>query len=309
MAEEFLDEEVELINLTHQQAALLSRFGRAKRMVVTGCAGSGKTMLAVEQAKRRVAQDKRVLFVCFNKALATHLKEREANSGVEFSTFHGLCVRLASIAEVELPKYGKGEAPQSYFAEDLPNALVKAATELGPMYDSIFVDEAQDLHNDWLTALACTLHDPDKGQLWLFMDDNQNVYDQRLDVPEDFQPFDLTWNCRNTQAIHREVMKKYKGEVVPEATGPEGRDAGADPQRRSADDGSRNPRAPLRQGGSPAAGRGGAFIPRLRELRGRPVEARALHVREGAAGRGGPVRAVLLHQGVQGPGVTGGGVV
>ena len=43
MANEFLDEEEELIRLTHEQAMLLNRFGRDPRMVITGCAGSGKT--------------------------------------------------------------------------------------------------------------------------------------------------------------------------------------------------------------------------------------------------------------------------
>jgi hypothetical protein len=59
--------------------------------------------------------------------------------------------------------------------------------------------------------------------MWLFMDDNQAVYHQELDVPGDFFPYDLDVNCRNTQAIHREVMKKYVGEIEPKAIGPEGR--------------------------------------------------------------------------------------
>jgi hypothetical protein len=85
------------------------------------------------------------------------------------------------------------------------------------------VDEAQDLHGHWLTALMSTLKDEDEGWVWLFMDSNQRVYHADLEVPRDFRYFDLTVNCRNTQAIHREVMKKYQGEVVPEARGPEGR--------------------------------------------------------------------------------------
>ena len=71
MASEFLDEEEALITLTHDQAMLLNRFGRDRRMVVSGCAGSGKTMLAVEQAKRLARNGKDVLFVCFNRALVT----------------------------------------------------------------------------------------------------------------------------------------------------------------------------------------------------------------------------------------------
>jgi hypothetical protein len=36
--------------------------------------------------------------------------------------------------------------------------------------------------------------------------------------------WDLTVNCRNTQAIHREVMKLYRGEIRPDVRGPAGRD-------------------------------------------------------------------------------------
>ena len=36
-----------------------------------------------------------------------------------------------------------------------------------------------------------TLRDPDDALVWLFMDDNQRVYDNRLEVPDEFRPFDL----------------------------------------------------------------------------------------------------------------------
>jgi hypothetical protein len=224
MANEFLDEAETLIRLTHEQALLLNRFGRNPRMVITGCAGSGKTMLAVEQAKRLARKGQDVLIVCFNRALRDHLRDREAKSGVEFHTFHGLCVQLAHKADVALPKYPKDEAPPEYWDEELPTALMEAIDVLGAQYDAIFIDEAQDLENHWLEALMVTLRDPDQGLLWLFMDDNQRVYEARLDVPEEFHRFDLTVNCRNTQAIAREVLKKYEGEIEPEVIGPPGRE-------------------------------------------------------------------------------------
>ena len=69
-----------------------------------------------------------------------------------------------------------------------------------------------------------TLRDPDDAYVWLFMDDNQRVYDNQLDVPAEFHRYDLIHNCRNTQQIHHEVMKKYVGEIEPLPMGPEGRE-------------------------------------------------------------------------------------
>ncbi len=216
------EEERALVELTKEQAALLNRCGRDRRMVVTGCAGSGKTMIAIERARQLAQAGRSVLFVCFNKALCRHLQETSKAEGLDFFTFHGLCTRLARKAEIDLPSYD-GDPPPEFFSEVLPYALIEAVEKLGGLYDDILVDEAQDLHNDWLSALTCTLRDAAAGSLWLFMDDNQRVYDAQLEVPPEFRPWDLNVNCRNTQAIHNEVMKLYQGEVVPQVTGPPGR--------------------------------------------------------------------------------------
>jgi superfamily I DNA/RNA helicase len=224
MAEEFLDEEEAMVLLTREQSLALRRMARNPRMVITGCAGSGKTILAVEHARRLAADEKDVLFVCFNRRLADFLRKRERNEHLHFFTFHGLCTHLARKAGVELPDYPQGEAPPSYFEEELPDALVEAVGILGEQYDALIVDEAQDLHTDWLEDLRLTLRDEEHAPVWLFMDDNQNVYDVKLEIPKDFFLHDLTVNCRNTQAIHREVIKKYAGTVVPDVMGPTGRD-------------------------------------------------------------------------------------
>lgn len=224
LAERFLGEEEQLITLTHDQARLLQAHGRNRRMVVTGPAGSGKTMLAVERARSLAAKEQKVLFICFNKALRDHLRRVEKDSGILFSTFHGICVALGKQAKVPLSEYEMGKAPPEYFSEELPLALLDAVKEIGPQYDALFVDEAQDLHNDWLDALIATLREPDDAYVWLFMDDNQRVYDNQLTVPAEFHRYDLIHNCRNTRQIHHEVMKKYVGEIEPMPMGPDGRE-------------------------------------------------------------------------------------
>jgi len=220
-----LEDEAALIHLTNEQALLLRRLAGNRRMAIHGCAGSGKTMIAVEHAKRLAADGKRVLFVCFNKALREELgRGAKTPDGVEFHTFHGLCVMLAKRAGIELSEYPAGEAPPDFFERELPEALLEAAAMLDLAYDALFVDEAQDLRREWLDALELTLADPAGSPVWLFLDDNQDVYGQGLDLPSGFLRFDLSVNCRNTQRIHEMVRGYYRGTVELEARGPEGRD-------------------------------------------------------------------------------------
>lgn len=221
LATRFDEEERELIALTAEQAMVLRRLRRDTRMVISGCAGSGKTMLAVERGRELGATGRQVLFVCFNSALSRHLAA-ERIENIDVRTFHSLCTYWAKRMQVDLPVY-EGAPPAEYWRAELPDAFIAAIAQAGAPYDDILVDEAQDLHGDWLTALTCALRDEDEGSVWLFMDDNQRVYDATLDVPAEYRPFDLTVNCRNTQSIHREVMKLYGGAVVPEVIGPEGR--------------------------------------------------------------------------------------
>jgi hypothetical protein len=221
LATTFDEEERQLITLTAAQAVVLRRLSRDKRMVVSGCAGSGKTMLAIERGKELAAKGRNVLFVCFNSALARHLAAEKIDN-LEVRTFHALCTYWAKTTGVDLPVRQDPQPPE-YWRTELPNAFVAAIAEDGAPYDDILVDEAQDLHGDWLAALTWALRDEREGSIWLFMDDNQRVYDVTLEVPDEYRPFDLTVNCRNTQAIHREVMKLYDGSVEPEVIGPAGR--------------------------------------------------------------------------------------
>ena len=99
LAEQFLEEQEQLITLTHEQALLLHRFGRQRRMVVTGPAGSGKTLLAMERAQRLADKGKRVLVICFNRALRDHLRAKYGDENLLINNFHSACLALAKKAE------------------------------------------------------------------------------------------------------------------------------------------------------------------------------------------------------------------
>ena len=226
MAEAFLAEDEALVQLTIDQALALRALGRNTRMAVYGCAGSGKTMLAVEHARRLADSGKDVLFVCFNKALGAHLQRSEPHERITFRNFHGLCVKLIRKAGIPLEfpaDDAPGDAQQAFWRDEVPEAFAEAIDKLGPQWDALIVDEAQDLHEHWFDALRYGLRDEADAPIWLFLDDNQRIYDGRLEVPAGFFQYELSTNCRTTQAIHRELLKLYEGAIAPDVRGPEGR--------------------------------------------------------------------------------------
>lgn len=60
--------------LTEQQAVILDAIRLLKRVQVRGSAGSGKTFLALEQARRLADDGNRVALLCYSHGLASYLK-------------------------------------------------------------------------------------------------------------------------------------------------------------------------------------------------------------------------------------------
>lgn len=219
----FNEEDRRIVELTDQQAWVRSFVLNRRRAAVAGPAGSGKTLLAVGIATRLADGGQRTLLTCFNRLLAEDLLERVGGRrGVDVMHFHGLCTELAKEAGVELP--GDSEEPDPhYFESELPEALAEAARRLGPRYDAIVVDEAQDFREWWWPSLFALHREPDEGALYLFFDNNQNLYGGALPATNIDECPPLPANVRNTKAIADFVSVFYDGLDEPLALGPEGR--------------------------------------------------------------------------------------
>jgi len=128
---------------------------------------------------------------------------------------------MAKEAGIELPPED-AEPGSPYFEHRLPEALAEAAARLGPRYDAIVVDEAQDFREWWWPALLSLHTDPDAGPLYVFADDNQNLYGGALPVDEEDRVGPMALNLRNTKQIGEFVSVFYRGDQQPIARGPEG---------------------------------------------------------------------------------------
>jgi superfamily I DNA and RNA helicase len=218
----FDEEDKKIVELTSDQAWVLAFVLHRRRAAVTGPAGSGKTLLAISVAKQLAAADRRTLLTCFNRRLGEHLAASVGDvDGIDVATFHQLCAQMAREAGIELPPED-AEPSSPYFEHRLPEALAEAAARLGPRYDAIVVDEAQDFREWWWPALLSLHTDPEAGPLYVFADDNQNLYGGTLPVDEEDRVGPIALNLRNTKEIGEFVSVFYRGDQQPVARGPEG---------------------------------------------------------------------------------------
>ena len=213
-------EDDKLIELTDAQMIALSFLGNRKRVAITGCAGSGKTMLAIEKAVRLYELGLNVLLTCFNIPLANYLRKQLGEKEITVLNFHDLAKEIIKENGFRVQA---SQNENEYYDQILPEALWETATNMEPAFDAIVVDEAQDFRENYWIALDALLK-PD-GYLYVFFDDNQNLYGgfQSLKSLIMEPPFSLNQNCRNTKSIHNTMIQFHNNPSGVVCKGPEGR--------------------------------------------------------------------------------------
>jgi UvrD-like helicase family protein/nuclease-like protein/AAA domain-containing protein len=221
----FDEDDRRIVELTNDQAYVLSYVTKRHRAAIVGPAGSGKTTLAIQTAKRVAESGKPTLLTCFNWRLAGYLRDSTAATPhLTVEHFHELCRRMAREAGLPIPDEPADETHASaYYADTLPELLAKAADVLGPRFDAMIVDEAQDFLPGWWPSLMRLHTHPDDGYLFLFADSNQNLYGGvRAEDMVDLT-LQLPANLRNTKPIHEFVSVFFRGQEGADGRGPAGR--------------------------------------------------------------------------------------
>ena len=177
--------------MTTEQMYLLDYLEEQDEAAIHGAAGTGKTIMAVQKAKS-LAQTDRVLFLCFNRFLKSHLEQSYGTStNISFFTLDGLAGAFTGAFN------GSPEERTDTITEFLMDW-----DEYELPFKHIIVDEGQDfidMHLQLLHDIAQAHH----GYFYVFYDRNQFV--QGMNYPEWLDKMEcrliLSKNCRNTKEI------------------------------------------------------------------------------------------------------------
>lgn len=203
--------EKQILRFTDEQIMVVRGLYENNRLLIKGRAGTGKSLLAVDYAKKQIQEGKKVLYLTYNKNLVQSIKNQfEKTDAIKIINIHALFGE-------HVPVDGKNikDNANEFFNEILPQKFSEYLLTLSDFereavqFDVLIMDEGQDILNPrYLESMDMILKNGfEKGQWAIFYDDIQNIYNKEfndgLDLIKAYNPvlYLLTKNCRNTAKI------------------------------------------------------------------------------------------------------------
>jgi hypothetical protein len=133
--------------LREQQKPVMQLAMQNPRVVIQGAAGTGKTLMAMETARRAAERGNRVGLLCFNQLVGDWMKRQtEQIMPAAPGLIVGRAIRvMADLAGVTIPR----DPPLGYWDNELPDRIQERLTDpdfdATASFDYLVIDEAQDL--------------------------------------------------------------------------------------------------------------------------------------------------------------------
>lgn len=190
-----------LEQLTEQQLAAFEMMRNLKEFVVTGGAGTGKTVLAFNRACTLASQGARTLFLCHSKAAARHLRGLADPNLDEILDIFSLDEFISGVME-------SADWKKTIFEDgdidNISNDFLNKALENQLFFDALIVDEAQNIPKNFVELLTTILPNVGTRYIYVFGDSRQNTLQVKrsaLTLFSSVQPFPLDINCRSSNEI------------------------------------------------------------------------------------------------------------
>jgi hypothetical protein len=170
--------------LREHQKPLVQLAALNERIVVSGGAGTGKTLIAMEAARRAAEAGRRVALLCFNQLVGDWMRRRLQEMAPSLPNLVvGRAIRvMAEMAGVEIPEDPSPDFWDRVLPERVEERLTDPDFKASASIDYLVLDEAQDvLARPWLwDCLAqCLTGGIQRGSFMLLGDFDHQVLAQR----------------------------------------------------------------------------------------------------------------------------------
>jgi hypothetical protein len=215
------------VELVEGQIESYEELLRSNRAVVVGGAGTGKTILAVERARRLVDTGAKTLLLCHRRTVFSFMATLLNLAGEE-RAYDPLQPRKLHLAHYTGLLRGlenaRGETASPSKSPNLSEWMLERGNRLGLKYDALVIDEGQEFVPDQFEALSWLLDDPEISPMYVFADPFQHsgLYSatggiSRREMAGRYQwkaPIEgsflrLTHNCRNSREISEFAGRFY----------------------------------------------------------------------------------------------------
>ena len=200
-----LEIENEEMNFSTAQSFYLKTLPNLNYVALNGGAGTGKTLLAIELI-RTLSDSKKILFLCFNKPLARHVRYsmKKTQGDIHIHNCHQWVSNLKR-------KYSMPRTDTNMdMSLEIENLVSKVIDEKDK-YDVIIIDEAQDFDDEWMINIELMLRK--KGKFFVFYDQQQSIFERKSQyfLKEKFSHLELDENFRNTNEIFQ-LFKNFNSQ-------------------------------------------------------------------------------------------------
>jgi hypothetical protein len=145
--------------------------------------------------------------------IADQLQRSLSATSAMVGTYHDIAVKL-----LEPHGFQVGANPTPEYWLNVPtDALAFHADHIGTPFDTIIVDEGQDIYPHWFASLEQLLDPNGSRKLLVVADPAQAIYVKPWTPPADMVEMPLVYNLRNCSAIARLVRKLGGPSPLPSA--------------------------------------------------------------------------------------------